>query len=751
MGDPSWTFGAHSPDPENDAPLSGSRGAETRDNPIRRADDETLDARRAGQRAHRLVPGQTVEERYTVVNVLGSGGMGTVYRARDERADREVALKVLARSAGDSQERFAREGALTAALNHPGIIRVHACGHLPDGSPYLVYELIGGARTLAEDLPTRDLRGRITLVLEAAEAVAFAHERGVVHRDIKPENLLVDMDGRLRVADFGLAAAAGLERLTQTGAFVGTPVYMSPEQMRGLDPIAQMDVWSLGVVLFEALAGERPFLATRLIELMGQLMTLSEPPSPRSLKRDVPKGLDAICRRTLAPEVSARYPDARGLARDLRAWLDGEALSVTPGQRRPSRVWLIPALALIVFAGVAIFGTPQPTVERETPEAPVKRTARSADSEFAGQRRWREVKALEDEAEQLRGVDNWLRSFPGHSLQNRAASKRKRLAPRVPLWDQPFPGLAGARYLDGRRVILWGRKPGGLTVWTPGAQALEHWGRESVSALAVSSDAVAIATPRELQVRSLDGSRLFSRAHGENASDGRPIRALAISEDGSLLAAAGGLPDVYVYDMRSGELRASFPTGATRVVGLAFVGGGRFLAVLHSGRTAMDVANRVAIMDLEGALTRTVSLTGKPTLIVPLTGSVALVGYTQGALEWLELSQKAGQSLPAAEVEQHVGRVTDVWIGAEAIVSVTGSTRSRELARTTGARKRNDVRVWARDGKRLLGQGLPYHEPLLTVDLGSAGLLLAVGETFEAQIWHPDAVSGLPVISREAE
>lgn len=725
----------------------------------RSREDETLDEspRRAGRRAHRLGPGQTIEHRYRVVEVLGAGGMGTVYRARDEQANREVALKVLASVAGISHERFAREGALTASLSHPGIMRVHSHGNLPDGSPYLVYELIEGARTLDEILPEQSLRGRIELLLEAAEALAFAHEHGVVHRDVKPENLLVDTEGRLRVADFGLAAAAGLERLTQTSAFVGTPLYMSPEQARGMSPIPQMDVWSLGVVLFEALSDALPFAGTTVVELMGQLMTLSAAPSPRALKADVPKGLDAICGRALAPDLALRYPSARELANDLRAWLGGDLRVSGRGWRRPRLLLGVPAVAVVAFVAVAVLGergsSREPSTPGSTPAATVERATRPRETDAAGQARWREVRALSDEAEQLRGLGEWLSAFPGHPLRSRVAARQKRLAARVPRWHRQFTGLVGARYLDARRVILWSRKPGEVAVWTPGTEALDSWRRELISALSVSAEAVAIATLTDLHVRRLDGTPIFSHAHGPKGSTGRPVRSLAFSSDNSLLAAGGSLADVRVYNARSGELRASFPRGKAYVAGVAFIEGGRSLAILHSGRTPMDIANQVTVVTLDGGPSRTISLSSKPIVIAPLPGSGALIGYSHGGFERLELTQGEPRATSASILgtQQHRGRVTDFWVGAEGIVSVAGAGGSRERALTTGERQRNDVRVWTAGGERLLGQGLATHAPLLSVELGPAGLLLAVSGTDHAQIWHPDAVPGLSALWESEE
>ncbi|RMG12231.1 MAG: serine/threonine protein kinase, partial [Planctomycetota bacterium] len=202
-----------------------------------------------------------LERRYAIEAVLGRGGMGAVYRARERASGRAVALKVATSSLGPvRRRRFRREGMVTAALRHPGIVRVHAAGEA-QGVPYLVYELVEGGCTLEALLDRSSLRQRLGWLRDAARALGYAHARGIVHRDVKPSNLLLDADGRLRVADFGLAAVRGLERITREHVQVGTPVYMAPEQVLGRrsEQGPATDVWALGVILYRSLTGRLPF------------------------------------------------------------------------------------------------------------------------------------------------------------------------------------------------------------------------------------------------------------------------------------------------------------------------------------------------------------------------------------------------------------------------------------------------------------------------------------------------------------
>jgi serine/threonine protein kinase len=178
-------------------------------------------------------PGRDVGP-FTLLAPLGRGAMGAVWRARDRRTGQEVALK-LAHGALDEvrRERFLREGRIAAALSHPGLVAIRDVGEVPAGqpgagAPYVAYELVEGARTLDAALAGAPLRRRVELVRDAARALGAAHARGVVHRDVKPQNVLVDGQGRARVADFGLALGSDLERLTRTGAMVGTPPTWRP-------------------------------------------------------------------------------------------------------------------------------------------------------------------------------------------------------------------------------------------------------------------------------------------------------------------------------------------------------------------------------------------------------------------------------------------------------------------------------------------------------------------------------------------
>ena len=315
-----------------------------------------LAAQASPPRREPLAAGQLFGGRWLLVELLGRGGMGVVWRAREAESGREVALKVLGRGrlGAHQLERFRREGQLTAALQHPGIVRVHSAGEL-EGLPYLAYELIPGGRSLEEELG-RCERGRaVALVREVALAVGHAHERGVVHRDLKPSNVLIDPAGRAKVADFGLALTSDQERMTQTGALVGTPSYMSPEQMTGRREVGpQSDVWSLGVILYQALTGRLPFDSRSFFELAAQVTEARVTP-PRRVAPEVSPALEAVCLRALQADPARRYPDAGALAAELLRALSGERLEAPPLPRRGrGRLALLSGLLLVPVVAAAL-------------------------------------------------------------------------------------------------------------------------------------------------------------------------------------------------------------------------------------------------------------------------------------------------------------------------------------------------------------------------------------------------------------
>ena len=267
----------------------------------------------------RLERGQKVGDRYTLIERIGSGGMADVWSADDSMLGREVALKFLhERFNQDEQfvERFRREAQAAAGLQHPNVVSVYDRGE-HEGRHWIAMEYVQGASL--KDLITRGLsiNETVEIVRQILAGASFAHERGIVHRDMKPHNVLVDGEGRARVTDFGIARA-GASEMTQTGSVLGTAQYLSPEQAQGFDVKATSDLYSIGVILYEALTGRVPFEADTAVAIA--LKQVSERPrKPSELNPKVSPALDAVTLKALAKDPANRFQTADEFIRALDA------------------------------------------------------------------------------------------------------------------------------------------------------------------------------------------------------------------------------------------------------------------------------------------------------------------------------------------------------------------------------------------------------------------------------------------------
>jgi len=286
---------------------------------------------------------------YEILEELGRGGMGVVYKARQVGLNRIVAFKTMRIGSADPRQliRFLAEAEVVAAVKHPSVVQIYEFGE-HDGQPYMALEYLPGG-TLAEALtggrsdaaPSGSWRDAATLVAGIARGVAAAHAMGIVHRDLKPSNVLFDEAGNPKVTDFGLAKRDGGSNLTETWVVMGTPAYMAPEQASGRTRFAgpQADVWALGVILYECLTGVRPFQADTAEALLARIV-IAEPSSVRSAAPAVPADLEQICWKCLAKNPEERYPTARELAEDLRRVVAGEPVSLRPPSLgRVLRLW----------------------------------------------------------------------------------------------------------------------------------------------------------------------------------------------------------------------------------------------------------------------------------------------------------------------------------------------------------------------------------------------------------------------------
>jgi Tol biopolymer transport system component/predicted Ser/Thr protein kinase len=331
--------------------------------------------------------GQTISH-YKILEKLGEGGMGVVYKAQDTKLDRFVALKVLPRQALSTEEdrtRFAREARAAASLSHPNIAIVHEFDEVDDPATagklsFIAMEFVDG-ETLKKKVQERPLpiSEAVKIATAIAEGLAKAHERGIIHRDIKSDNIMISRDGVVKIMDFGLAEIAGRSRVTKEGTTVGTAAYMSPEQALGEKLDQRTDIWSLGVVMYEMITGQLPFKGTYEQSMMYSI--LNEEPEPlTSLRTGVPVALDGIIAKALAKDREVRYQHVDELPADLkmielasvtRSRMSARTIPVSFAAKLNGRRALLPWIVattcfLVALAALALLYLRQPAAQNST-------------------------------------------------------------------------------------------------------------------------------------------------------------------------------------------------------------------------------------------------------------------------------------------------------------------------------------------------------------------------------------------------
>ena len=314
----------------------------------------------------RIVAETILAGRYRLVRLIDSGGMAEVWEGRDEILDRPVAVKVLhPHLAVDEQfqERFRLEAVAAARLSHPNIVSTFDTG-IDGGVAYIVMELVAG-RPLRDVLRVGQLpvMRAVAMAAAVADALDYAHEAGIVHRDVKPGNILVGDDGRMKVADFGIAKAAADRDLTHSGALLGTAKYLAPEQVEGRPQDRRSDVYGLGVVLYEMLCGRPPFTGDSDMAIAFQ-HAHAEAARPRELRPEIPRRLEAVVLKAMAKAPEQRYPTAADMRRALlgvpldRDEEEDEDITTTlfvrdvPSFAQTERAWLVPVVLIVILAVV---------------------------------------------------------------------------------------------------------------------------------------------------------------------------------------------------------------------------------------------------------------------------------------------------------------------------------------------------------------------------------------------------------------
>ncbi len=309
--------------------------------------------------------GEVLLDRYELEELVGSGGMSSVYRAHDRLLDRTVALKILHErhlQEPEYVERFRREARSAAVLSHPNIVTVIDRGE-HGGQQFIVFEFVGGdnLKRLIEQSNPLPVSTALELAIQIARGLSFAHRNGLVHRDVKPQNVLLNGDGHAKVTDFGIARSLDVKRgMTETGTVLGTSDYIAPEQAQGMHVDEQTDVYSLGVVLYEMLTGEVPFPGENFVTVAMRHIN-EPPPSVRAKRGDVPARVDAAVQRAMAKDPGDRFPSMADFGRELEACAGGTEegtqiiapAKAAPKPSRRRRSWAWP-LVLVLLGLIAI-------------------------------------------------------------------------------------------------------------------------------------------------------------------------------------------------------------------------------------------------------------------------------------------------------------------------------------------------------------------------------------------------------------
>ena len=541
-------------------------------------------------------------DRYEQVHEHARGGLGRVVRAVDRRLGRTVAVKELLRHDASNEARFLREAMITARLEHPGIVPVHEAGRWPNGDPYYVMKLVEG-RTLKELITeAASLRERLALmphVIAVADAVGYAHSQGVIHRDLKPSNVIVGEFGETIVVDWGLArdrrrdlpepcedllTASGSGATTVSGKVVGTPAYMSPEQARGGQVDERADVYALGAVLYEVLAGSPPHADTTPQAVLDRV--IAGPPRPLPMVvPNVPGELATIVRKAMARDPDARYPNAVALAEDLRRFTTGQLVSAHSYstwallRKKLSRYRGMVAVALASFLVLAAVGVA--SVRRVVAERNIARIERGH-AEIAltsAEKRKRELVLLQAETALVKDPTAALAWLKSYDISSDDSGKI------VDMVDEAL-ALGVARH-----------------VFRPGDWVL---------------DAQFTPDGKTLVAAVRDGTlHIYNLANGmETVLGEMPSQpeAMALSPDGELAITGGSTGEVIAWPLHGGSQRRLLD------------GSGRMVEQLH-----VSPDGRLVLVERESSVPEVVSLAGgEPAVLGPRTG----LHFAVAAKDW---------------------------------------------------------------------------------------------------------------------